>query len=107
MLTRTPITTRGCGTSRPERSRATLRGHTDVVEALAFSPDGKTLATGSADTSARLWDVASGQPKAIFRGRADTLSGTALSPDSKALAIGYGDGTARMWDMAPASSRQP
>jgi WD40 repeat protein len=45
---------------------AVLRGHTSGVPTMAFSPDGKTLATGSWDESVRLWDVAAGQTRAIL-----------------------------------------
>src|SRR6266704_2285088 len=48
--------------------RATLRGHAGTVEAVAFSPDGKTLATGSYDATVKLWDWAAGKDIATFRG---------------------------------------
>jgi WD40 repeat protein len=42
--------------------KATLQGHTDEINALAFSPDGKTLVTGSRDKTVRIWDVALTKP---------------------------------------------
>ena len=66
---------------------ATLTGHTDVVEALAFSPDGTRIASGSHDGTARLWDVESEQRIATLPGDADSrLVSVAFSPDGKHLA---------------------
>jgi len=69
-----------------------LRGHTEVVTAMAFSPDGMTLATASLDKSVRLWDMANGQQIA----RIDANAGaTALmfNPNGSTLAVGYEDGS--------------
>jgi len=51
------------------RCLATLKGHTDFVEAVAFSPDGKALASGARDGSVRLWEVAAGRSTATLRCR--------------------------------------
>jgi WD40 repeat protein len=70
---------------------AHFAGHGDTVRAAAFSPDGRFLATGSADGTARLWDVAAPQPAAPHRGR--WLVGgfnrptVAFSPDGRRLAM--------------------
>ena len=46
---------------------AALEGHTSLVRSAAFSPDGKTLVTGGADRSIRLWDPATGKSRALHR----------------------------------------
>jgi WD40 repeat protein/tRNA A-37 threonylcarbamoyl transferase component Bud32 len=79
--------------------RAVLQ-HQDRVGAVAYSPDGKRIATGSKDNTARLWDAATGGPigqPLEHRGR---VKAVAFSPDGRALLTGSEDGTARLWDSA-------
>ncbi|GAA4632486.1 hypothetical protein GCM10023196_066130 [Actinoallomurus vinaceus] len=64
---------------------------------MAFSRDGKTLATGSKDSTARLWDVATGRTTAALTGHTDWVTSVAFSPDGKTLATGSWDNTARLW----------
>jgi WD40 repeat protein len=56
------------------------------VAALAFAPDGKTLATGSWDTTIRLWDVARGRSKAVLSGHKGILVSVVFSADGRMLA---------------------
>jgi RNA polymerase sigma factor (sigma-70 family) len=63
------------------------QAHNERVEAVAFSPDGKTLATGSADKTVKLWDVATGQLKGALRDTIQVYS-LAFSPDGKSVALG-------------------
>jgi WD40 repeat protein len=66
--------------------------HISLIEAMAFSPDGKTLATGSFQ-ELTLWDLASGLPKARIGGFADKVCVIAYSPDGKYFATGGGPPT--------------
>jgi WD40 repeat protein len=74
------------------------------ASAVAFSPDGKLLATGDQDGTARLWDVATGQQVgAAMQASSDTsegVQGVAFSPGGKLLATAGADGTARLWNVA-------
>jgi len=78
--------------------RLTLRGHTDVVSDVVFSPDGKRIATSSWDKTAKVWDATSGQLMLTMIGHTDKVSGVVFSPDGKRIATSSQDGTAKVWD---------
>jgi WD40 repeat protein len=82
------------------RNIANLTGHAKLVFSVAYSPDGKTLASGSYDQTIKLWDFASGKEKATLKGHDLSISPLAFSPDGKTLASGSEDYTIKLWDLA-------
>ena len=83
-----------------------LKGHTDIIWDIAISPDGKYLATGSGDKTARLWDFATGETIRVFSGYTDIVGGVAFSPDGEYLLATSEDRTARLWDVASGQTVQ-
>jgi WD40 repeat protein len=74
-----------------------LRGHGLAIDIVAFSPDGKLLASGGFENSVRVWDVAAGTCPQELKGHESTVTALAFSPDSTRLASGSWDQTVRLW----------
>ena len=98
----------GKGDVTPERAKAiaealdgealfTLENGT-YVNSVCFCPDGRMVASGSQDTTVRLWDVETGACVRTLGGHGNTVNSVCFSPDGKTMASGSDDTTVRLWD---------
>jgi WD40 repeat protein len=77
----------------------TLLGHSNRVSCIAFSPDGKILASGSKDHTIKIWNVENGEELWTLFGHFDSVNSVAFSPDGKILASGSDDRAVKLWDI--------
>jgi WD40 repeat protein len=80
--------------------RYLLLGHSAGVEAVAVTPDGRSIVSGSQDNTVRVWDLASGRPIRTLRGHTNSVSSVAVTSDSQLVVSGSWDKTARIWNLA-------
>jgi WD40 repeat protein/serine/threonine protein kinase len=93
---------------RSEPLKVNLKGHTNSIENYDFSQDGRLLATGSEDTTIKVWNLETDGGEMLMtlsghRGRVDNVR---ISPDSSTLASISHDNTLRIWDITPEGSRE-
>ncbi len=76
----------------------TFKGHTNWVMSVAFSSDGRRIATGSADLTAKVWDAETGRETLTLKGHTDAVASVAFSSDGRRIATGSDDNTAKVWE---------
>ncbi len=80
------------------RASSTLEGHSEAILSVAFSPDGKHLASGSGDTTVRIWDLMTETPLHTCSGHKNWVLFVSFSPDCKKIASGGMDHAIYIWD---------
>ena len=83
-----------------QSGRKTLVGHRGSVNSISLSPDGKTIASGSADGMIKLWNVESGKEIHTLNGHRGSVNSISFSPDGKTIASGDADGKIKIWNVA-------
>ena len=96
----------GSGKRTPGAGLPVLRGHSNFVYPVAYSPDGQWIASGSWDGTVRLWDARTGGECAVLR-HPGVVRSLAFSPDSSWLVSGGdADDRLRLWDVATGTRRK-
>src|SRR5262249_1343195 len=85
----------------------TLQGHRSFVSAVAFSPDGTRIGSGSYDRTLKIWDAATGQEVRTLQGHTSPVSSVAFHPDGKRPASPAGRGRVLAWPPAPGPPPPP
>src|SRR5262249_55305185 len=79
----------------------TFDKHTDQVNAVVFSPDGRHVASASNDANVKVWEPDTGKEAMALRGHARWVNGVTVSPGGDQLASAGADGTVKIWKLPP------
>src|SRR5271166_4091467 len=83
----------------------TFQVHTSSVNAVAVTPDGRYVVSGSDDGKLRVWDLATGETKTTLQGHTSWVTAMAVTPDGRQVVSGSEDKTLRVWDLTTGESK--
>jgi hypothetical protein len=95
-----------CAATKQNMVPVVQLGHSAATVAIAFSPDGKFVLSGSDDRTMKLWEVSTGREIRTFRGDDSNVTAVAYSPDGRLALSGSTDGTVKLWDMITGKGRR-
>lgn len=101
VISQTPSTARPqtVGEKRYKPELVIQTGHTSAVSSVAFSPDGKTLASAGGESTIKLWNIETGQQRKSLEGHTNSVRSVAFSPDGKTLVSGSRDNIIKLWNV--------
>ena len=76
-----------------------MKGHTDEIHAICFSPNGQLIASGSLDHTIKLWNTQTGKLLHTLQGHTHRIKSISFSPDGKLIVSVSADHTIRLWDV--------
>jgi WD40 repeat protein len=85
--------------------KPTLKGHTEGIKAVAVTPDGRHIVSGSYDCTLRVWDLTTGETKMTLKGHESWVNAVAVTPNSRYVVSGSNDKTLRVWDLATGENK--
>ncbi|MFM5942056.1 MAG: WD40 repeat domain-containing protein, partial [Dolichospermum sp.] len=81
------------------QEKLTFKGHSDSVNAITITPNGKTAISGSSDRTIKTWDLETGEVKMTLEGHSSYVNAIAVTPDGKTAISGSSDRTIKTWDL--------
>ena len=82
------------------RETLTLKGHSEDVYSVSFSPDGKRIVSGSEDNTLKVWDAQTGKETLTLKGHSSSVNSVSFSPDGNRIVSGSTDKTVKVWDLS-------
>src|SRR6201994_1305782 len=83
-----------------------LRGHSSLVNSVAFSHDGRRVVSGSSDKTVRIWNVETGSEEKMLEGHSSWVNSVAFSHDGRRVVSGSSDNTVRIWNVETGSEEK-
>ena len=103
-LQRRAAMTKDKPTDAAAKPQVVMRGHSDLITAMTFHPDGKTFASAGHDRTIKLWDIITGELRLTLEGHAANITALAFTPDGDTLISADNSGAVKLWHAVPTRS---